>query len=476
MSPPQGGVAAEPPPEDLAEFYDEQVQWEDCDGGQQCARVTVPMNYDEPEGETIEIALRMQPASGTSRGHLFLNPGGPGESGTSLMPEIAQLVTADLLANYNVVSFDPRGVDDSDAVRCLDSAELEEYYGLTFDVETDAGWDAYIESLTEYGQACLENTGALLEFVDTGSTVRDLDILRAAVGEEELHYLGYSYGTYLGARYAEVFPGRVGRFVLDGGMDPALGYDAVSEGQVRGFDRAYRSYIADCQAGPDCPLPGDVDEGMAVTRDLLTMLEADPVGTSDPERDVTDIELMNAMAVALYRTDFWPALTEALTLLLDSDDGSVVLSMSDVAIQRDEDGEYPPDQGAFAAINCLDFPAELDRDRITAHAESLEDISDVFGPYFGYGEAACATRPFDAVGEREPIAAEGAAPILVIGTTRDPATPVEWAESLAEQLQSGVLLTYDGDGHTAYAGSPCVNEIVDAFLIQGEVPDGDQTC
>lgn len=471
QAPPEGADAA------LEQYYTQDLDWTECGQRHRCTTVQVPMDYDDPGGPSIDLAVKVAEALGSSQGALVLNPGGPGGSGLEFLDSVDDLFSAGVLENYDVAAFDPRGVGESDAVRCLDSAELEEYYSLMFDLDTDDGWAEFVDAQSDYAQACLANTGDLLAFVDTVSSARDLDIIRAVLGETSLTYLGYSYGTFLGATYAELFPDRVHRLVLDGAIDPSLSYSEVAQGQMEGFDRAYRSFIADCQAGPACPFPGDVDDALEATIDLLIDLRDDPAPSPDPDRPVTDTDLVNALIIALYNVQSWPVLTEALGMLMDHGDASQIRLVSDLAMEREDDGTYPADEGAFRAINCLDFPAELDRDQIMADAGAMSQESEIFGNYFGYGEVGCATMPFEATGTRGPITAPGTPPIVVIGTTRDPATPYEWSEALAEQLESGVLVSYDGDGHTAYGGkNSCVHDAVDNFLLHGQVPDDGTQC
>ncbi|TDE94277.1 alpha/beta hydrolase [Occultella glacieicola] len=473
VQPPAAGGA--PAPEGLEEFYSQQPEWAECDSNYRCADIEVPLDYEDPGGERITIAVKVFAAVGEPMGSLFVNPGGPGGSGIEMVESIDAYLGSDILRNYDVVGFDPRGVGQSTAVRCYDSAQLEEWYGTEFDVETDAGFQAFVDGSTAYGEACAENTGPLIGHVDTISATRDLDVLRAVVGEAQLTYLGFSYGTFLGAHYAELFPENVGRLVLDGAVDPALGYGEIVRGQTAGFDLAYRSFVEDCQAGTDCPLTGDVESGIDQTVAILEQLADTPVASGDPDRPANDADLMNSIIVSLYNPASWPTLSSAIAALQDGD-GSQVRFLSDYALDRDEDGNYPEDQGAFRAIDCLDYPVEVDRDAMRAEAEELTEISRLFGPYNGYGEVGCGTMPVQSTAVREPIAAEGTPPILVIGTTRDPATPYEWAESMADQLSSGVLLTYDGDGHTAYGAGSCIDDAVDDFLVEGTVPDDGLSC
>lgn len=479
MLQPAGGAIDGGVPPELDSFYSQEVDWEACDTGYDCAAITVPMNYADPAGETIQIAVKRLNSTGDAPavGTMFVNPGGPGGSGIEMIDSADFYFSEDLLRSFDIVGFDPRGVGESHGVRCLDSDELDAWYDKRYDLETDAGWDDFVADNEAYGQACLDNTGPLMEFLDTVSAARDLDILRGTIGEETLTYFGFSYGTFLGATYAELFPARVGRLVLDGAVDPELSYQELSAGQNMGFERAYRSYLEDCLAGAECPFTGSVDEAWDRTVDLLDELEANPsTNTGDPDRSVDDSDLMNAIVVAMYNSQSWPVLTQAFERYFTDRDASQILLMSDFAAEREDDGSYPQDQGAFRLINCLDYPVTDDRTAIMDEADALAAQNDLFGPYFGYGEVGCFTLPFQSTAERDPITAPGTPPILVIGTTRDPATPYEWAQALADQLESGVFLSYDGDGHTAYLGSDCIIEPVDEFLIDGVVPQDGLSC
>lgn len=464
-------------PPELERFYTQEVSWTDCGNNFDCTRVEVPMDYDNPDGETIEIAVKRftHSGEGAAVGTMFINPGGPGGSGIEMVESTTDYFSRDLWENLDIIGFDPRGVGESHGVRCFDDAQLEEWYTKTYDLETDAGWDAYVADSTAYGEACLENTGPLMQFLDTVSAAKDLDILRGVIGDEVITYFGFSYGTFLGATYAELFPGRVGRMVLDGAVDPSIGYADLTAGQNIGFERAYRSYLEDCLQGAACPFTGTVDDAWDRTVGLLEELAANPIDSGDPDRPVTDSQMMSAIIVSMYAPSWWRTLTQALSAAMDGD-GSQALLMADIANERDDDGHYPEDEGAFRLIDCLDYPVTLDRAQITANADELTAANDLFGPYFGYGEVGCATLPFQSDAVRAPITAPTAPPIVVIGTTRDPATPYEWAESLADQLTNGVMLSFDGDGHTAYGSVDCIDTPVDAYLLQGTVPEDGLSC
>ncbi len=459
----------------LAPFYEQQLEWKVC-GSQQCAEATVPLDWSQPEGETITLALRRVPATGDPVGSLLLNPGGPGHSAIDFLPSFQQLVSAQVRAAYDLVAFDPRGVGVSSPVTCVEPAELDALTAWVPDFGTDEGIAEAVRRNAEFGQACLERTGPLLGHVDTASAARDMDVLRAVLGDDALTYLGYSYGTDLGATYAALFPERVGRLVLDGALDPTLDSGEVAAGQAAGFESALRAYVADCQAASGCPLRGDVDDGLAQVSELFDKIRANPMRTQT-DRELTVSLAFSGVATPLYAQQSWPVLTQALTSAF-AGDGTALLQLADQYYNRQPDGTYATNQNeAFTAILCLDDRAPAEPEAMRAEAEQIAAVAPTVGEFFSYGGAACADWPVPEVGALDSYAAEGAAPILVVGTTNDPATPYAWSQALADLLSSGVLLTYEGEGHTAYgrAGS-CVQETVDAYLLTGAVPEEGARC
>ncbi len=470
----QASSTAEP---ELARYYDQVLEWTTC-GDEQCAEATVPLDWAEPAGDTVTIALRRVPArDGDPVGSLLVNPGGPGHSAIDSMGYFRQVVSGDVLDAYDLVAFDPRGVQHSTPVTCLDGPELDALTAWVPDWSTDEGIAQAAERNGELGEACLERTGDLLAHVDTASAARDMDVLRAALGDDALTYLGYSYGTELGATYAALFPERVGRLVLDGAVDPTLDSGQVAAGQAAGFEGALRAYVADCQAGASCPLTGDVDAGMAQVAQLFDRIRANPLPSADG-REVTVSLAFSGVAAPLYTQASWPLLTRALRDAITQRDGTVLLQLADSYYGREPDGTYSSNQNeAFAAIMCLSDRPSADPDDMRADAAQIEAVAPTVGEFFAYGGASCSQWPVPAVGSLDSYAAEGAAPILVIGTTNDPATPYAWSESLADLLSSGVLLTYEGEGHTAYGRSNgCVTDAVDAYLLTGEAPADGTRC
>ncbi|SFK15549.1 alpha/beta hydrolase [Cellulomonas sp. KH9] len=461
----------------LARFYDQVLEWTTC-GSEQCADATVPLDWTEPDGDTITVALRRVPASsGEPVGSLLVNPGGPGRSAIDTLGFFRQVVSREVLAAYDLVAFDPRGVQHSSPVTCVEPAELDALTSWVPDLSTDEGIAEAVERNGEFGQACLERTGPLLGHVDTVSAARDMDVLRAALGDEALTYLGFSYGTELGATYAALFPERVGRMVLDGAMDPTLDSGEVAAGQAAGFEGALRAYVADCQAGAACPLDGDVDAGLTQITRMFDRIAANPLPTGT-DRELTLALAFSGVAAPLYAQASWPLLTQALTAAIEEGDGSVLLQLADSYYGRAPDGTYSSNQNeAFSAILCLDDRPSADPDDMRADAAEVAAVAPTVGRFFSYGGVACEAWPVPAVGALESYAADGAAPVLVIGTTNDPATPYAWAEQLAEIMSSGVLLTYEGEGHTAYGRSnQCVKGAVDTYLLTGEAPADGTRC
>ncbi len=466
-----------------ADFASQIPNWVSCYNGMQCTMVVAPLDWSQPSGERIKLAMVKQPAlSGNPIGSLFVNPGGPGSSGVQYVSaSVDSAVGKPLQEQFDVIGWDPRGVGSSSPVVCLDDAGMDEVlFGASATDGLELGsqeWvDAALQENAEFGEACLEATGPLLGHVDTGSTVKDLDMLRTIVGDSKLNYLGYSYGTYIGARYADAYPENVGRLVLDGAIDPTSSEVEVVREQTRGFELALRAYMTDCLSRSECPVSGPVDKAMQQWRAMLDAVEAKPLTGSDG-RLLSSGSLLTAIITPLYSQQSWPYLDQ-LYETVTSGNADTALSLADFYYDR-VDGRYTTNLiTAFGAINCLDYPRPLplDLERMRAEAAELEAIAPTIGAFQGYGDVGCAAWPVPGVESRTAVSAAGADPILVIGTTGDPATPHRWAESLAEQLQSGLLLTYKGEGHTAYGESPCVNEVVERYFITGVAPDDGVTC
>ena len=459
-----------------------------------CAVITVPLDYANPKGETISIAVKKRAATGGhAQGALFINPGGPGDSGVSFAERAGNAFSPDLLSAYDIIGFDPRGVGSSTAITCSSdddsssspaepSATGTPSAGSTLSAGTASGGESYEEwaestrqSFQELSKQCGSNTepAALLDHVDTVSAARDLDILRALAGQEKLNYLGFSYGTYLASVYAETFPGNTGRIVLDGAIDPSLSLAEQGLGQAKGFEQALRTYVDYCQSSSGCPLSGGTDAGVQQIRDLITSANSTPLATGDPKRTVTGADIVTALSEYLYTTEQnWPPLTKALDQAINHRDGSAFAASEEQDSSSKDDGG-----GAFQAVTCLDYPVEGDTTTWAAQYEQAKREAPIFADSAVGMDLVCSVWGHNGTRKPAQIHARGAAPILVVGTTGDPATPYAWSKSLAEQLDSGQLLTWEGNGHTAYGGdASCVNDAVDAYLISGTMPEKGLTC
>lgn len=481
------GAGEEPATEPSTEgFYGQDPGWRACDDEPlECGSVQVPVDWADPAGPTLAVALVRVPASGDRQGSLLVNFGGPGVSGVDLVTEFGEAVVGAPLADaYDLVGFDPRGVGASSGIDCLTDPELDAW--RAFDTEADADTDpaaAIAQSRVaadRFAAGCARSAGDLLANLDTVSAARDLDVVRDALGEQRLDYLGYSYGTLLGATYADLFPQRVDRFVLDGALDPTSSYRDVVRGQATGIERALRGYVRACLAGDagDCPLSGNEDDAMAQAAGVVERADDTPLPTDQPGREVTIGLAFTGIVSTLYDQRSWPSLSAALTEAIVDGRGTQLLTLADGYADREPDGTYSSNiDEAFTAINCVDYPVDDSPEAMDRAAAALEDAAPFIGAFMAYGEVLCGQWPVPASRTPGPLTAAGAPPVLVLGTTGDPATPYEWAVALAQQLDSGVLLTREGEGHTAYGqGSRCVDASVEAWLVRGEIVDDGTVC
>ena len=471
-------TVTEAPDPGLEPFYSQTLRWQPCEtnGDHDCGTIEVPVDYAEPDGETFDLNLLRVPAEGDRIGSLVVNPGGPGAPGTEYAAAAGLVFRRPLLERFDVVGFDPRGTGRSAPVDCLTDAELDDYIAGDPDPDTAAEQEEFATTVSSLGKACAARTGEILGHVTTIEAARDMDVLRAVLGEAKLTYLGASYGTKLGATYAELFPDRVGRLVLDGAVDVTLDNRQLSLDQAEGFETALRAYVENClEVTDNCFLGDTVDEGLATITDLLEQVDAEPLPAGDRELRVGNA--FYGIVAPLYNRDYWFLLSTALTSALEGN-GAGLLELSDLYSARQPDGGYKDNSmEAIYAINCLDDPSAVPPEEVPAQFDEFEEASPTFGRVFAWGLTGCGGIAVTSSEKPLDIRAEGADPILVLGTTRDPATPMKWAEALADQLESGVLIRRDGDGHTAYnQGNECVDAAVEDYLIEGVVPEDPTDC
>ncbi|MBB4713571.1 pimeloyl-ACP methyl ester carboxylesterase [Streptomyces luteogriseus] len=473
-------------PAALSSYYRQKPAWRGCGvPGFECATLKAPLDYAEPSAGDVRLALTRKKATGPGKrlGSLLVNPGGPGGSAIGYVQAYAGIgYPAEVRARYDMVAVDPRGVARSEPVRCLDGPDMDTYTQTDATPDDGKETDGLVAAYRTFAEGCGADAPRLLRHVSTVEAARDMDIVRAVLGDEKLNYVGASYGTFLGATYAGLFPDRAGRLVLDGAMDPSLPARRLNLEQTAGFETAFRSFAKDCARQPDCPLGGKGTPPERVGENLkafFAKLDTRPVPTGDADgRRLTESLATTGVIAAMYDEGSWEQLREALTSAMKENDGSGLLVLSDSYYERDADGAYSNLMSANAAVNCLDLPASFDTpEEVSRALPEFEKASPVFGKGLAWAALNCAYWPVHATGEPHRIEAKGAAPIVVVGTTRDPATPYRWAKALAGQLSSARLLTYEGDGHTAYGrGSSCIDRTINAYLLRGTPPTDGKRC
>ncbi len=468
-------------PAALRPYYGQKLSWHGCaPQGFECATMRVPLDYGHPSAaDDLKLSVSRKRATGPGDrlGSMLVNPGGPGGSAIDYLHDAALHFPAPVRARYDMVAVDPRGVARSEPVRCLTDAQMDAFTQVDTDPENQAEIDAVATADKEFADGCEQYSPKLLPHVSTVESARDMDVLRALLGDSKLTYVGKSYGTFLGATYAGLFPSRVGRLVLDGAMDPSISSLDMSRGQAAGFETAFESFTRDCVAHTDCPLGRNTQAAGAYIDNFLKGLRTHPLPTGQ-SRHLGEALGTTGLVAAMYSRQMWPLLREALKAA-NAGDGTTLLALSDQYYDRDRTGKYSNLMYANAAVNCLDLPpAAKNPAEVQSALPAFRKASPHFGADFAWLSLSCGPWPVQPTGRPQRIEAKGAAPIVVVGTTRDPATPYAWARSLAGQLSSARLVTYEGDGHTAYvnAGSDCVDTAVNAYLLESRPPQNGLRC
>lgn len=463
----------------LGAYYTQQLSWRACDQGIQCARLRVPLSYDNPGAAAISLALVRLRSSrqGDRIGSLVLNPGGPGGSGIDY-GRAARSVTSQKLRNrFDIVGFDPRGVGDSSPIRCMTDRQTDAFIAADGSPDNAAEVASQVALSRAFALGCASRSSQLVGRIGTRDAARDVDILRAALGDKQLYWLGKSYGTFLGATYADLFPTHVGRMVLDGAVDPTLTNAALAKGQAAGFELALGRFVDNCLRQSDCPLSGNRATALARIDKFLADVDRKPLPT-DQNRKLTQGLAVLAIVGSLYDSgQGWPDLRFGLTEAFRGD-GSVLLSEADSYTDRNYDGHYNGNgNDALYAINALDRTDRPGVAQIQQLAREWKTVSPRFGEYLAWGNLPFAYWKVAPTNAPHPITAPGSPPIVVIGTRYDPATPYQWAQALAKQLSNGHFIGWNGDGHTAYLqGSKCVDAAVDSYLLTGAPPVSPLLC
>ncbi|GAA1848353.1 alpha/beta hydrolase [Actinomadura bangladeshensis] len=466
-------------PSGLESFYAQKPSWKKCDDGFECATVQVPLDYSHPSDEKVGISVIRLPAEEQSQriGSLLTNPGGPGGSGVDFVRQAARTFGGDLRRRFDIVGFDPRGVAASDPVRCNTGPQLDEFFATDASPDDEKETNALAAQSKDFAQRCKTKDASKLPYVGTVNAARDMDVLRAALGDKKLTYYGASYGTYLGAFYAEQFPKNIRALVLDGAVDPKLSSTELLVEQAKGFETALRAFADNCVKSGSCPFGNTADAVIAKISSFLSSVDKKPLSNTRDSRKVTESLAVMGIARSLYVKQYWPVLRQALTQAMQSADGTILLALADEMVERKPNGTYSNQTDANMAVNCIDKPNPSDLAAYEKYVDQAKKAAPRFGPFVVWGGLACVYWPFQTSQQPKPLAANGAPPIVVIGTIRDPATPYKWAQNLADELSSGVLLTFNGDGHTAYLqGNSCITKATDNYLITTEPPKDGTTC
>jgi pimeloyl-ACP methyl ester carboxylesterase len=462
-------------PTGLAGFYDQKVDWESCRGGL-CGTIRVPLDYDEPGGRTVDLQVKYRPPDDKpTRRILFVNPGGPGGSAFEYADGFASEARSEIRTERGIVGVDPRGVGTSEALECLTKRELDDFLDIDRTPDNQSETVDLRVAFRRLGESCIENSGDLVNHVSTEDAARDLDVVRAVLGQDVFDYYGASYGTQIGATYAHLFPARAGRMVLDGGVDPSLTARGQARDQAEAFEEALRRFLTYCSKLEDCPLGTDVDTAENRVVDILDQADREPL-PSNGVRPATEAAALRGIAFALYERERWPALVLAMSRATFGD-GTALRQLSDKYDQRDDRGYDNNSPVAYHAVRCLDFPTGPDYDEMDVIETNFGRAAPVFGPTLAWSAAECSVWPARSQHPQGPVSARGVDSIVVVGSDHDPATPYSWSKSLVRQLGSARLLTREGDGHTGYlTGNRCIDDLVDDHLLGRPLPRGDLRC
>ena len=468
----------------LAEYEQQKLDWSECYDYFECAELRVPIDYDDLSVGTFRLSvLRALALDQESRkGSIVVNPGGPGGSGVDYAYNAEYIFSPDITARFDIVGFDPRGVAESEPIFCFNDEELDENLSADPKPDNAAELAETLEESQLYAEKCLENNDYLEHFT-TYETARDMDILRAALGEKKLNYAGKSYGTYLGTLYAELFPKNVGRFVLDGAVDPNISMRDQNLAQAIGFEGATNAFIKDCLTLTDCPFTGTLAQARAVIIATLQKAATTPLPQKNPRnndnRQITESLILVGIASSLYDdVDGWPKLRTAFTESA-AGFGDTFLQLADEYSGRTTDGTFRSNEfDSGAVIDCLDWLDPRTTEQYTIDAKEFAAKAPIFGPYIAYSGLHCQFFPQPTTQRvANTTTTITTAPIIVIGTIRDPATPYSWSVSLSKIFKGSSLISLDGDGHTGHGrGSACVDNAVDAYLLSGTLPPADLIC
>ena len=453
------------------------IEWNTCEGSTstevECGNIEVPFDYSDPDKGSFVLYVKKHNAANPADrvGSMMVNPGGPGFGGSSLADDAEYYFSQDLIDRFDIIAWDPRGTGESTpAVDCVDT--FDEYFGLDSPPETPEEKQALIDASQAFNDKCAENSGTILPYISTRASAQDINSLRLALGEEKVSFFGFSYGSELGTTWATMFPETVRAIVVDGAVDPNA--SSIQEGmnQAKGFEGQLATFLKQCSERTTCEFHNNGDAEAAFDK-LVLDIDAKPLEVSKDRTPVTQGVLFTAVAQAMYSDYYWPQLSEALSAAQNGD-GEGILQLYDDYYQRKADGTYGNELEAFLAISCLDDPGATSTKEVDSHIEDFIAAAPRLGGNFAYGYS-CALWPVEQA-TKVSITGKGAGPIVVVGTTGDPATPLESTRKMAQGLEQGILIVVDANQHTGYGANNCVVKAVDDYLIKLTVPAKDLTC
>ena len=459
------------PPEPL----DYEMVWEATTGLVDTGHLTVPLDYADPQGDTIELNVARHRAEGDARiGILFVNNGGPGSAASSMAVNATGWFRPALTDRFDVIAWDPRGTGESGgSVDCIDDNEYDRFFASgDITPDDDAEKAELVAIAEEFAARCIERVGRPLQYIGTNNSARDMDALRQALGEEQASFFGFSYGSELGAAWATMFPTTVRAAVLDGAADPNADSIEATRQQWVGFEAALNRFLAKCSADSSCAFYNNGDAEGAFDR-LFAELDESPLPGPDGRTDVNLAVAVTGVARAMYSDQFWPALERSLEDASNGD-GAGLLALQDGYYQRRDDGTYSNLLESFQAISCADDPERRSVDEADADAEVLIGTAPRLFPYTT-GSYTCTFFPAP-LDPRVEITGIRAGPIVVVGTTGDPSTPLESSRKMAEALEDGRLVVVEANQHTGYRVNSCIDDTIHDYLVQLEAPDNEKVC
>jgi pimeloyl-ACP methyl ester carboxylesterase len=452
--------------------------WKACDDSAstttvQCSTLQVPFDYNNPSAGTFTLYVKLLPAANPTLriGSMMVNPGGPGFGGSSLADDASYYFSTDITDHFDIIAWDPRGTGKSTpAVNCVD--DYDEYFGIDSPPDSPEENQALIDASQAFNDECMANSGEILPYISTQASATDIDSIRQALGEDKISYFGFSYGSELGATWATLFPQTVRAAVFDGAVDPQATSSQEGMAQAGGFEGQLTTFLAACSENSTCAFYNG-GKAEAAFDSLLFALDAKPLVVSKDRTPVTQGVAFTAVAQAMYSDSNWPQLEQALADAQQGD-GSGLLQLYDDYYQRKEDGSYGNELEAFLAISCLDDPGSTSIKDVEDAVPDYVAVAPRLGANFGYGYS-CALWPVKPAIKID-VTGKGAGPIVVIGTTGDPATPLASTRKMAAALEQGFLLVVEANKHTGYGANECINTAVDSYLIDLTVPVNDTIC